>query len=541
MNSMLFNAGLPAFLVFFFVPSSAPFPSPVLMHFCQAYLDREDYNEEECRLAVRGQRIPKALGEDTTQLCVVRGIRYHAGYATELRAVLPIFTRALNARDIMSNIIPDMEDPDEFPYCIWYPETASEATYRALAVRYPQMKYQIGRACAVAGYVGLFRELDLLPECHIAEEARENQQWEIYSAIMKADVRYNAMDDYKRTVFSRPSKGYLNGDTAVRSYLDIKTEFKAPPDWDDFPLPGNRRQGQFDIAEDDRIDEFTSEPPPPEDDVSHLLYTPLPADLPTMNKDVLILMAAYYGDVDRYSRLRRPRPVMSEPHCVVRGIYHNTMFAKWWSLQQPSFMSSWVQQAITARFIMNNDLSRVTPDTKFPPYCIWYPSVPHPSTCKELFRRLPSMKPAIARACILADYPGTWDLLDVDPDENLMMDARQSHNSKYLRDLETKLPERGCPQYPHGYTPSDTRTIPRHRMFEYTSISMIEPNVANNPCADTESGVSYNGMRASMAYTEFAVALPDELRKLAKELWDRDYTAIEFDDKYYASLASKNE
>ncbi|OJJ01889.1 hypothetical protein ASPVEDRAFT_52724 [Aspergillus versicolor CBS 583.65] len=348
----------------------------------------------------------------------------------------------------MSNRIPEMDDPDEFPYCIWYPETASEATYRALAVRYPQMKYQIGRACAVAGYVGLFGDLDLLPECHIAEEARENQQWEIYDAIMKADVRYNAMDDYTRTVFSQPSKGYLNGDTAVRSYLDIKTEFKAPPDWDDFPLPGNRRQGQFDIAEDDPIN---------------------------------------------------------------------------------------------ARFIMNNDLSRITPETTLLPYCIWYPSVPHPSTCKELFRRLPSMKPAIAKACILADYPETWDFLDVDPDENLMMDARQSHNPKYLRDLESKLPERGCAQYPRGYTPLETRAIPRHDMFEPTLIGMISPNVTLTPSADIHSGVPYNGRCVSMAHTELTVGLPDELQKLAKELWDRDYTAIEFDDKYYASLVNKNE
>jgi hypothetical protein len=29
--------------------------------------------------------------------------------------------------------------------------------------------------------------LDLLPEAHIAEEVRENKQWEIYEAIMAAD------------------------------------------------------------------------------------------------------------------------------------------------------------------------------------------------------------------------------------------------------------------------------------------------------------------------------------------------------------------
>jgi hypothetical protein len=39
----------------------------------------------------------------------------------------------------MSDRIPNMSDPDEFPYCIWYPETAKEETYWALASRYPQI------------------------------------------------------------------------------------------------------------------------------------------------------------------------------------------------------------------------------------------------------------------------------------------------------------------------------------------------------------------------------------------------------------------
>lgn len=73
----------------------------------------------------------------------------------------------------MSDKIPEVSNPDEFPYCIWYPETAKEETYRALASRYPQMRYLVGPACAVAGYVDLYKELDLLPEAHIAEEARE--------------------------------------------------------------------------------------------------------------------------------------------------------------------------------------------------------------------------------------------------------------------------------------------------------------------------------------------------------------------------------
>lgn len=73
-----------------------------------------------------------------------------------------------------------------------------------MAACYPQMKYQVGTACAVAGYVDLFHGLHLLPESHIAEEARDNNQWEIYEAIMKPEVRYNAMDDYTRTMLDKP-------------------------------------------------------------------------------------------------------------------------------------------------------------------------------------------------------------------------------------------------------------------------------------------------------------------------------------------------
>jgi hypothetical protein len=60
-----------------------------------------------------------------------------------------------------------------------------------------------------------------------------------------------------------------------------------------------------------------------------LLSSPLPFDLPAVNKDLLILMAAYYGNIDRYTILCRPEEIHHEIICCVRGIYHNTMFAVW--------------------------------------------------------------------------------------------------------------------------------------------------------------------------------------------------------------------
>lgn len=133
------------------------------------------YTVDACRAAIRGEMVPVALGLELSRLCIIRGMRYHTGFAKELHGTLPEFTRALNARAIMSNTIPGMDNSldEETPYRIWHPEVASESTYRCLVQRYPHMACQVARACAVAGYTDLYLELDIviLPDAHIAEEA----------------------------------------------------------------------------------------------------------------------------------------------------------------------------------------------------------------------------------------------------------------------------------------------------------------------------------------------------------------------------------
>ncbi|EON69336.1 hypothetical protein W97_08596 [Coniosporium apollinis CBS 100218] len=467
------------------------------------------YNARDCLLAIRGEQIPQALGLDVTRLCVVRGICYHPGFAKELHGSLPEFIRALNARSIMSNEIPDMKEPDEIPYCIWHPQTATEATYRELAHRYPQMKYQIGRACAVAGYLNLYGELGLLPEVHIAEEARDNGQSAILDAIMAAGTKYAAMNDYTRTVeMDQPTMAHLNGDTAVRSYLDIRQRYTKPSlSLNSFSL--GYKTHYFDITEDWRIDEYESDEPILREDVTPLLYTPLPADLPNVNKDLLILMAAYYGNIDRYARLRRPMRVPTEFHCIVRGVYHNTMFAKWWSLQ-PTIDDYRIQCAINARFIMNNDLSRISPDTRDSvlPYCIWYPAVADWRTYMELARRKPSMKQSVARACIVADYKTVYDGLNAEPDSSLMAEARDSPNPHYLRDLERKAAERGG--VVSDNSPEWKRNT-RKQMFEPTT-TWLNKDVSNF-FAETEFSWAYDGVVANMSFVELNVCAPDELKQ----------------------------
>lgn len=61
--------------------------------------------------AIQGKRVPDDPTNQIARLCVVRGIRTHDGFAQELHGHLPEYTRALNARAIMSNRVPNMKSP----------------------------------------------------------------------------------------------------------------------------------------------------------------------------------------------------------------------------------------------------------------------------------------------------------------------------------------------------------------------------------------------------------------------------------------------
>ncbi|KAI0540899.1 hypothetical protein GGR58DRAFT_459448 [Xylaria digitata] len=433
-------------------------------------------NEElrkSCVAALRGEQLLADLNDlnsDVLRLCVIRGIRHYDGFGRELRNNGPLpshksaaFLRALNARDIMSNRVPVMTQLDQFPYCIWYPQVASEDTYRRLATQYPSMRYPVGRACAVAGYTDLFHELELLPDVSIADEARDNLASNsggsraIYETIIGSPVRYAILDDYTRTIHTddplkRAVVG-LNDDTAVLSSLK-----NSRLHFDDVPYyarsNGSLGYRYFNITEDWNVDEADGEEEdtlPTGDVMSGLLYLPLPNDLPPGNKNLLILMAAYHGDVDRYHRLRRPEMLRGEHDAIVRGIYHNSMFAMYMSSPEsrtgPTCSSSALRRAVHARFIMNNDLSRITtdtPDVSDLPYQIWYPDLAHSATYEELAYRRPETIPAVARACIVADYQDVWDRLAWVPDEQLLAEARQSPNPRYLQTLHQRNVEIGA-------------------------------------------------------------------------------------------------
>src|SRR6187399_493751 len=113
-----------------------PMPNPQVLHEdgsnLENILERQVYDPEQAAAALRGARIPNGVSFPVVRFAVIRGIRYHPSYGQELRGLTPEFTRALNARSIMSNKIPVMDKPEDVPYCIWPPDLATEYTYRQL-------------------------------------------------------------------------------------------------------------------------------------------------------------------------------------------------------------------------------------------------------------------------------------------------------------------------------------------------------------------------------------------------------------------------
>ncbi|KAK3302799.1 uncharacterized protein B0T15DRAFT_543975 [Chaetomium strumarium] len=304
----------------------------------------------------------------------------------------------------------------------------------------------------------IMSDLDLLPDVAIAEEARDNtvNGQAIYELIVQQPTRYAVMDDYNRLVRDTPIPGAsLNGDTCVRSMLD------KPQPAGDLVNADTVAKLYFDITEDRNISVTgilpTERPVSPE--TVRLLFTPLPRDLPAVDKDILILISAWSGDIDRYARLRRPVPVPGELQCVVRGIYHNTFFAKWWStlphVQHERLLGSEGRnlEHIHARLVMNNDLSWLTdstPESELP-RLIRHPHFANRVTYEELVRRRPSMKKTCVIACMhYNDKEAFTRFGEVIPDDDLLDAASDhDHHGWHCKWIETRAKELDIDLFPY--------------------------------------------------------------------------------------------
>jgi hypothetical protein len=474
------------------------------------------FNQRVLEDAINGFRVPEYLGLELVQLCVVAGIRRHAGFSHELRGLTPRFTRALNAQAIMySRDIPDMNDPEDFPYCIWYPSTPDRDTCRKLITQYPRMKYQVGRVCAVANYDDLYKELDILPEVGIAEEARENGSEAIYSAIIKQPVKYAVLNDYSSSlVLGNPPISPMNGDTCVTALLESKQSFKRPRPkaWVESDRNGFECR-LHDICEDMSVDVKRSEPRSVDQSVIvPLLYSPLPADLPTVDKDLLILSAACHGNIDRYMRLRRSQKIKGELACLIRGIYHDPLFAKFWSLQPATEMNNLrIRRAINARFIMTNDLSRITPTIPVDelPYCIWFPQPANHRVYEELARLRPDMKLQAARACIVANYQPSFEKIDPPHDSALVKEAQASPNPFFLKHLQAKEAQGDTTGDDYGYAYWKFYTI-KDALGASSSTILDELDASS---IETSQDWIYDGAQAEISHVHVSICTPEEVKQ----------------------------
>lgn len=192
------------------------------------------------------------------------------------------------------------------------------------------------------------------------------------------------------------------------------------------------------------------------------LWMPLPPDLPIYEKDVLTQMAAYEGNVDRYVRLRHPRRIRSdyEFYCIIRGIHHNTMFARCWADQlktNPDRIvvpgstmedSNWIQcdhirTAINARRIMVSDIDGIVDGSECFPWLIWWPIMPHCNALDSLAKQGSRMHTQVAIACILSDNLSLYKKINPRPCASLFEMASRSTEPFYLEDLRKRAEEDG--------------------------------------------------------------------------------------------------
>lgn len=531
-------------------------------------LASDTYDRQDVLNALRGEKLPKHLGYPLIKLGMIRGILRSPSFATGDAALLhglpdhPEFTRALNARAIMSDRIPDMDPtnrPQEVPYCIWYPNIASSDTYRELVKNYPQTRYQVARACAVAGYTDLYLDLnDVLPEVAVAEEARAAGSHDIFNHIMQQTVRYRVFNDYSRTLnWESPQAGaHLNGDTCIVSIIESKKQaFRTPADPDDdyilaFLDDDGFKEMMFNITEDQGIAESVSDGDKapsltPAELMLDYLTLPLPVDLPAGNKDLLILAAAYYGDIDRYTRLHRSVQLEDEIFAVVRGIYHNPLFALWWERQvnppvgAAFHMKHWdhIEQVITARHIVNNDISRAIAhrdDKDSLPYLIWYPEQARPATYRALANKVPAMREACVRAEIYADNIVLFDELfalpGVKPTPFLLYEAKKSGaNSQYfISAINSRAEGLGISLLPADYGPEVWHEHWKLVSMRDTFIAQTDFHLRRDPSVNmingefVEQGAVYNGIKADASDLELYLMAPEAWRP-------RDELSVEVD------------
>ncbi|TKX21989.1 hypothetical protein C1H76_5882 [Elsinoe australis] len=190
------------------------------------------------------------------------------------------------------------------------------------------------------------------------------------------------------------------------------------------------------------------------------------------------------------------------------------MFAKWCPMQDSFLEKRWIQKAITARYIMSNDLSRVTPDMNesLLPYQIWYPSRANVFTYKELPRRKPDLAAAIARAAIVVGYASLLEEADFDPaDKRLIDEATESVNPLFMTIIHDRGRATGV-RVPEYHQHSSDRMPTRQNSFEPTIVNACKELSKWSPDIDHSFEMYDDACNVDSSEAELNIIIPDEVK-----------------------------
>ncbi|KAJ5115903.1 hypothetical protein N7456_000251 [Penicillium angulare] len=109
----------------------------------------------------------------------------------------------------------------------------------------------------------------------------------------------------------------------------------------------------------------------------------------------------------------------------------------------------------------------------------------------------------------MADYEEVYELFDVDPDTTLIEVALDSRNPHYSKNLESKIPSRGCKDLQSN---TNYEVSARAAMFEHTA-SHLQVNVADRPPVSDWDGISYDDHVVNFGVLNLSLSASDSFKE----------------------------
>ena len=151
---------------------------------------------------------------------------------------------------------------------------------------------------------------------------------------------------------------------------------------------------------------------------------------PDLNNRLIQKYAACSGNLDLYKKVCSNWEIdgNEELPCILRGIYKNLSFAYWC---KDNIEKEFIQEAVSSKLIMNDDLSFVRGDI----YCIWYPQIASEETYEKLVKMREDLKYGVARACAIAGYTDLYRSLNVLPEIHVLHEALEAENCDIVKNI----------------------------------------------------------------------------------------------------------